>query len=66
MRFQALGHQCPRCGAKPHKACRKLNHIGPTGYLRVPHIERREITNEGVNGNPMRRDGRGRKVADRG
>ncbi len=54
-RFAAFDYACPRCGAKPHRACRKLNNIGPTHYLRVPHRERREITNEGVNGNPMRR-----------
>lgn len=53
-KFEALAHGCPRCGAKPHKACRKLNKIGPTGYLRVPHAERRDITNETAGGGRCR------------
>jgi hypothetical protein len=54
MRFAALDHYCPRCGAKPHRACRKLNNIGPTHFLRVPHVERRDISNETASGSQRR------------
>lgn len=44
--MEPLRHECPHCGADRGDACEEIGPYGPTGVLRSPHPERRELAEE--------------------